>query len=76
VKEKRFLNQFRGKTLRSSIRVDEDIINYTGATLSSKAVARGSSELFFCSTLFIPVKLLQNWRPQVSSRCHFRCPQS
>jgi FAD:protein FMN transferase len=41
VKEKRFLNQFRGKTLRNSIRVDEDIINYTGATLSSKAVARG-----------------------------------
>jgi FAD:protein FMN transferase len=41
VKEKRFLNQFRGKTIRNSIRVDEDIINYTGATLSSKAVARG-----------------------------------
>ena len=41
VKEKRFLNQFRGKTLRNAIRVDEDIINYTGATLSSKAVARG-----------------------------------
>jgi Na+-translocating ferredoxin:NAD+ oxidoreductase RnfG subunit len=41
VKEKRFLNQFRGKTVRSAIRVDEDIINYAGATLSSKAVARG-----------------------------------
>jgi len=41
VKEKRFLNQFRGKTIRNAIRVDEDIINYTGATLSSKAVARG-----------------------------------
>src|SRR5215475_839912 len=41
VKEKRFLNQFRGKSVRNSIRVDEDIINYTGATLSSKAVARG-----------------------------------
>jgi FAD:protein FMN transferase len=41
VKEKRFLNQFRGKTIRNSIRVDEDIINYTGATLSSKAIARG-----------------------------------
>jgi thiamine biosynthesis lipoprotein len=41
VKEKRFLNQFRGKSLRNSIRVDEDIINYTGATLSSKAIARG-----------------------------------
>jgi FAD:protein FMN transferase len=41
VKEKRFLNQFKGKTVRSPIRVEEDIINYTGATLSSKAVARG-----------------------------------
>jgi Na+-translocating ferredoxin:NAD+ oxidoreductase RnfG subunit len=41
VREKRFLNQFRGKTARSAIRVDEDIINYAGATLSSKAVARG-----------------------------------
>ncbi len=41
VKEKRFLNQFRGKSAKNSIRVDEDIINYTGATLSSKAVARG-----------------------------------
>jgi len=41
VKEKRFLKQFRGKTTRSTIRVDEDIINYSGATLSSKAIARG-----------------------------------
>jgi FAD:protein FMN transferase len=41
VKEKRWLNQFHGKTLHSPIRVEEDIINYTGATLSSKAVARG-----------------------------------
>jgi FAD:protein FMN transferase len=41
VKEKRFLNQFKGKTVHSPIRVEEDIINYTGATLSSKAVARG-----------------------------------
>jgi thiamine biosynthesis lipoprotein len=47
VKEKRFLNQFRGKTLRNSIRVDEDIINYTGATLSSKAVARGVKRALF-----------------------------
>jgi FAD:protein FMN transferase len=41
VKEKRFLNQFKNKTVHSPIRVEEDIINYTGATLSSKAVARG-----------------------------------
>lgn len=47
VKEKRFLNQFRGKTLHNFIRVDEDIINYTGATLSSKAVARGVKRALF-----------------------------
>jgi thiamine biosynthesis lipoprotein len=54
VKEKRFLNQFRGKTLRSSIRVDEDIINYTGATLSSKAVARGVKRALFLLDAFYP----------------------
>src|SRR5712664_2438548 len=52
VKEKRFLNQFRGKTLRNSIRVDEDIINYTGATLSSKAVARGVKRALFLLDTF------------------------
>jgi len=52
VKEKRFLNQFRGKTLRNSIQVDEDIINYTGATLSSKAVARGVKRALFLLDTF------------------------
>jgi thiamine biosynthesis lipoprotein ApbE/Na+-translocating ferredoxin:NAD+ oxidoreductase RnfG subunit len=52
VKEKRFLNQFRGKTLHNSIRVDEDIINYTGATLSSKAVARGVKRALFLLDAF------------------------
>src|SRR5882672_7002382 len=54
VKEKRFLNQFRGKTLCNSIRVDEDIINYTGATLSSKAVARGVKQALFLLDAFYP----------------------
>jgi len=54
VKEKRFLNQFRGKMLRNSIRVDEDIINYTGATLSSKAVARGVKRALFLLDAFYP----------------------
>src|SRR5258705_9766657 len=54
VKEKRFLNQFQGKTLRSSIRVDEDIINYTGATLSSKAVARGVKRALLLLDAFYP----------------------
>src|SRR5262249_26288341 len=54
VREKRFLNQFRGKTLRSAIRVDEDIINYTGATLSSKAVARGVKRALLLFDAFYP----------------------
>src|SRR5499433_676742 len=54
VKEKRFLNQFRGKTVRNAIRVDEDIINYTGATLSSKAVARGVKRSLLLLDAFYP----------------------
>ena len=41
VKEQRFLRQFRGKSLADPIAVDRDIANYTGATLSSHAIARG-----------------------------------
>jgi FAD:protein FMN transferase len=40
VKEKRFLRQFRGKRVGDPIEVQRDIINYSGATLSSKALAR------------------------------------
>src|SRR5215475_2411905 len=54
VKEKRFLNQFRGKTVRNAIRVDEDIINYTGATLSSKAIARGVKRALLLLDAFYP----------------------
>ena len=54
VKEKRFLNQFRGKTLRNSIRVNEDILNYTGATLSSKAIARGVKRALLLLDTFYP----------------------
>ena len=41
VKEQRFLRQFRGKSLADPITVDRDIVNYTGATLSSHAIAHG-----------------------------------
>ena len=41
VKEQRFLSQFRGKTSSDPIRVNQDIVNYTGATLSSYAISRG-----------------------------------
>src|SRR5215831_1111549 len=54
VREKRFLNQFRGKTARSAIRVNEDIVNYTGATLSSKAIARGVKRALLLLHAFYP----------------------
>jgi thiamine biosynthesis lipoprotein len=60
VKEKRFLNQFRGKTARSAIRVDEDIINYAGATLSSKAVARGVKRALLLLDAFYPGAMRYN----------------
>jgi hypothetical protein len=41
VRDPRFLKQFRGKTRRDSVQVDRDILNYSGATLSSQALARG-----------------------------------
>jgi thiamine biosynthesis lipoprotein len=41
VKEQRFLSQFRGKKASDPIRVNQDIVNYTGATLSSYAISRG-----------------------------------
>jgi hypothetical protein len=41
VKEKRFLRQFHNKRASDPIQIDRDIINYSGATLSSKAIARG-----------------------------------
>ena len=41
VKEQRFLSQFRGKQSSDPIRVNQDIVNYTGATLSSYAISRG-----------------------------------
>jgi thiamine biosynthesis lipoprotein len=63
VKEKRFLNQFRGKTVHSSIRVDEDIINYTGATLSSKAVARGVKRALLLLDSFYPAESRRTMAP-------------
>jgi Na+-translocating ferredoxin:NAD+ oxidoreductase RnfG subunit len=41
VKEPRFLRQFNGKKSTDHLRVNDDVINLSGATLSSYAVARG-----------------------------------
>ncbi len=54
VKEKRFLRQFRGKTAKDPIRINQDILNYSGATLSSKAVARGVKRALLLLNVFYP----------------------
>src|SRR5437879_8329481 len=54
VKEKRFLRQFRGKTAGDPIRINQDILNYTGATLSSKALARGVKRAVLLLDVFYP----------------------
>lgn len=41
VVQSRFLNQYKGKTLRSPIQVGNDIKNITGATISSNAISYG-----------------------------------
>jgi hypothetical protein len=41
VRGRRFTRQFKGKRLSDPIRVNQDILNYTGATFSSEAMARG-----------------------------------
>jgi thiamine biosynthesis lipoprotein len=52
VKEQRFLSQFRGKTSSDPIRVNQDIVNYTGATLSSYAISRGVRRALALAQLF------------------------
>src|SRR5437867_122717 len=41
IREKRFLRQFQGKRSGDPIAINNDIVNYSGATLSSKAISRG-----------------------------------
>jgi thiamine biosynthesis lipoprotein len=52
VKEQRFLSQFHGKQASDPIRVNQDIVNYTGATLSSYAIARGVRRALALAHLF------------------------
>lgn len=42
VREPRFRNQFRGKTVRDPVRHGQDIVAVAGATISSKAMATGA----------------------------------
>ncbi len=41
VSRRRFLDQYRGKSARSPLRLNRDILNITGATVSSRAVTHG-----------------------------------
>jgi thiamine biosynthesis lipoprotein len=41
IREKRFLRQFQGKRMGDPLTINNDIVNYSGATLSSKAITRG-----------------------------------
>jgi len=41
VKQKRFLRQFHRKNLNSELRLQDDVVNITGATLSSRALVTG-----------------------------------
>ena len=52
VREQRFLRQFRGKKSSDPIQVNRDIVNYTGATLSSHAIARGVKKALLLHELF------------------------
>lgn len=52
VREKRFTRQFRGKKASDAIQVDRDITNYTGATLSAHAMARGVKKALLLTDLF------------------------
>ena len=41
VRRSRFLSQFEGKSTQSAFRINRDVIHISGATLSSRAIARG-----------------------------------
>jgi FAD:protein FMN transferase len=54
VKESRFLHQFHNKRASDPIQIDRDLINYSGATLSSRAIARGVKRALLLEQEFYP----------------------
>ena len=54
VKESRFLHQFHNKRANDPIQIDRDVINYSGATLSSRAIARGVKRALLLQQEFYP----------------------
>ncbi|PYS54309.1 MAG: hypothetical protein DMG13_09035 [Acidobacteria bacterium] len=55
IREKRFLRQFQGKQSGDPIAINNDIVNYSGATLSSKAITRGVKRALGLLNHFYPV---------------------
>ena len=57
VRRRRFLTQYKGKTTRSPIRINRDIIGVTGATLSVRAINAGVKKaLAIVETAYRPGK--------------------
>ena len=59
VRQSRFLRQYRGKSLRDPIRINRDIVNITGATLSVRSLNFGVRKLLALTEHF--------YRPQQSA---------
>jgi hypothetical protein len=45
IAHKRFLHQFKGKSLKSPLRINKDIINITGATMSVVTMCTGTKKV-------------------------------
>lgn len=64
VKSKRFLNQFKDKTWESPIQIQRDIVNISGATLSSRALTVGVKRALVLWKLFYEPDQTQNAKLQ------------
>lgn len=47
VQRRRFLHQLRGKKVNDPIRINSDIVNVTGATMSVRSICRGVKKVLF-----------------------------
>lgn len=54
VQRQRFLRQFRGKNSKNALRINRDIINVTGATMSVQAVTLGVKKTLLLLDTFYP----------------------
>jgi len=56
VRRSRFLRQYRGKSAKSPVRLNRDVIGIAGATLSAQAVNRGVKKaLWWAHKVWSPV---------------------